>query len=243
MECLPPSPPLFELLALSQVTKQDSITGRWNPKWPCLPPYVCSCECVSVRLSPVPVIYPIYLIFVLRVVACLLHPSQHTLSSRLLPITSHHTQTPICMVCVSGSVAMPTAHFPCCSCERVWSEPTLPPTGYSGKLQALKQQFPYQNPPKELRQKMHWLQNVVVPFVISYVLFYNSIHGICDYSILFSSINSAALSALYIQLGGSAGAEDHLRCCRALALTWDCTEALNEAWRRMNNWSCSLPHW
>lgn len=28
VECLSPPPPLFELLALGQVTKQDSITGR-----------------------------------------------------------------------------------------------------------------------------------------------------------------------------------------------------------------------
>lgn len=164
----PPSPPLFELLALSQVTKQDSITGRWNPKWPCLPPYVCSCECVCEALTRT--CHISYLSNLRSLCGCLFAaPLHHTLPSRLLPITSHHTQTPICMVCVSGSVAMPTAHFPCRSCERVWSEPTLPPTGYSRKLQALKQQFPYQNPPKELRQKMHWLQNVVVPFVISYV--------------------------------------------------------------------------
>lgn len=59
VECLSPPSPLYELLALGQVTKQDSITGRWNPKWPRLPPYVCMWMCVSARLSPVPVIYPI----------------------------------------------------------------------------------------------------------------------------------------------------------------------------------------
>lgn len=51
VECLSPPPPLFELLALGQVTKKDSITGRWNPKWPCLPPYVCSCVCVCEVLT------------------------------------------------------------------------------------------------------------------------------------------------------------------------------------------------
>lgn len=98
-ECLSPPPPLFELLALGQVTKQDSITGRWNPKWPRLPPYVCSCECVSVRLSPVPVIYPkpsllcSQCVFFAFVFACLLHPSKHTFPLRPLQTTSHHTHS------------------------------------------------------------------------------------------------------------------------------------------------------
>lgn len=97
VECLSPPPPLFELLALGQVTKQDSITGRWNPKWPRLPPYVCSCECVCLRGSHPYLSYILYLIFfVLSVFACLLHPSKHTLPLRPTPnnLLSHTPQTP-----------------------------------------------------------------------------------------------------------------------------------------------------
>lgn len=92
VECVSPPSPLFELLALGQVTKQDSITGRWNRKWPRLPPYVCSCECVCLRGSHPYLSYILYLIFfVLSVFACLLHPSKHTLPLRPLQTTSCHT--------------------------------------------------------------------------------------------------------------------------------------------------------
>lgn len=171
VECLsPPSPPLLRAAGpRSGNKKQDSITGRWNPKWPRLPPYVCSCECVCLRGSHPYLSYILYLIFfVLTVFACLLHPfpSEHTLALRPLPTTSSHTHTPkppppICMVCVSRAVAMPTAHFLCLSCRRIWSESTLPPTGYCRQLQALKHQFPHQSP-KGFGQKKHWHRNVAV---------------------------------------------------------------------------------
>lgn len=99
VECLsPPSPPLLRAAGpRSGNKKQDSITGRWNPKWPRLPPYVCSCECVCLRGSHPYLSYILYLIFfVLTVFACLLHPfpSEHTLALRPLPTTSSHTHTP-----------------------------------------------------------------------------------------------------------------------------------------------------
>lgn len=96
VECLsPPSPTLLRAAGpRSGNKKQDSITGRWNPKWPRLPPYVCSCECVCLRGSHPYLSYILYLIFfVLTVFACLLHPfpSEHTLALRPLPTTSCRT--------------------------------------------------------------------------------------------------------------------------------------------------------
>lgn len=70
VECLSPLLllALFELLALGQVTKQDSITGRWNLKRPRLPPYVRSRECVCLRGSHPYLSYILNLIlYVLRV--------------------------------------------------------------------------------------------------------------------------------------------------------------------------------
>lgn len=75
--------------------------------------------------------------------------------------TPRNPPPPICMVCVSRAVAMPTAHFLCLSCRRIWSESTLPPTGYCRQLQALKHQFPHQSP-KGFGQKKHWHRNVAV---------------------------------------------------------------------------------
>lgn len=91
VECLSPPSPLFELLALGQVTKKRIVSqdGETQSGPACLHMSVhvnvCVCEALT-RTCHIS-----YTFFVLGMFACLLHPSKHTLPLHSLQTTSCDT--------------------------------------------------------------------------------------------------------------------------------------------------------
>lgn len=137
----PPSPSLRAAGPRSGNKKKDSITGRWNPKWPGLPPCVCPCVCLR---GSHPYLSYILNLNVLCVFACLLHPSKHTLPWR--PTTSRHThpKPPNVWSVFQEPLLCQQPTFCALADGESELESTLPPTGYCRQLQALERQFPYQ---------------------------------------------------------------------------------------------------